>query len=134
MEIKLTDNNNNPLYNKTIKAILNGKEYVLTTDKKGIVKLPLDLNIGTYTAKISFVDEEYRNQNKNVKINVLKNKTSIKATNLVKYYKNSTKLSVKLLDNNKKALKSKTVKIKIAGKTYSKKTNGKGIAIFSITK
>ena len=132
LEIKLTDNNNNPLYNKTVKILLNGKEYNLATNNNGIVKVPLDLNIGTYTAKISFDDEEYRNQNKNVKITVLKNKTSIKASNLVKYYKNSTKLSVKLLDNNKKPLKSKTVKIRIAGKTYSKTTNSKGIATFAI--
>ncbi|MBO7443554.1 MAG: Ig-like domain repeat protein, partial [Methanobrevibacter sp.] len=132
LEIKLTDNDNNPLYNKTVKILLNGKEYNLATNNNGIVKVPLDLNIGTYTAKISFDDEEYRNQNKNVKITVLKNKTSIKASNLVKYYKNSTKLSVKLLDNNKKPLKSKTVKIRIAGKTYSKTTNSKGIATFAI--
>ena len=132
LEIKLTDGNNNPLYNKAIKVLLNGKEYNLTTNSNGIVKVPIDLNPGTYTAKIIFEDDEYRNQNRNVKVTVLKNKTSIKASNLVKYYKNGTSLSIKLLDNNKKALKSKTVQIKIAGKTYSKTTNSKGIATFAI--
>ena len=132
LEIELTDDENNGISNKTIKVLLNGKEYNLTTNGNGIVKVPLDLNPGTYTAKISFVDDEYRNQNKSVKISVLKNKTSITASNLVKYYKNGTSLSIKLLDNNKKPLKSKTVKITIAGKTYSKTTNSKGIATLAI--
>ena len=132
LEVKLTDENDNPLYNKTIKFTLSGKEYTRSTDNNGIAKLAINLSPGNYTVQVSFVDKEYRNQNKNVKITVLKNKTSISASNLVKYYKNSTKLSVKLLDNNKKPITSKTVKIKIAGKTYSKKTNSKGIATLAI--
>lgn len=132
LEVKLTDKNNNSLYNKTIKVMLNGKEYVFTSNENGIVKVPLDLNPGTYTAKIIFADDEYRNQNKTVKITVLKNKTSISASKLIKYYGNGTGLSVKLLDNNKNPIRNKTVKITINGKTYSRTTNSKGIATLAI--
>ncbi len=132
LEINLTDGNNNPLINKTVSISTNGKVYNKTTDENGIAKLNIDFSAGTYDAVVSFSDEVYKNQNKTVEIIVLKNKTSIQAQNLVKYYKNGTKLSVKLLDNNKKALKSKTVKIKIGSNVYSATTNSKGIAQFAI--
>ena len=132
LNIKLTDANNSPLANKDITISIGGKSQVKKTDSSGMVKLAINLSPGTYNAVISFVDENYRNQKKTVKITVLKYKTAINAKNLVKYYKNGTKLTVKLLDNNKKALKSKVIKIKISGKRISAKTNGKGIAKFSI--
>lgn len=132
LQIKLTDINNVPLANKKINIAISGKNYEKTTNSEGIVKFAINLIPGTYNAEISFVDDDYRNAYKTVKVSILKNKTSISAKNLVKYYKNGTKLSVKLLDNHKKALKSKVIKIKIAGKTISKKTNSKGIATFAI--
>ena len=132
LDIKLTDANNSPLINKTAIISISGKSYKKTTDSKGIAKVDIDISPGSYDAKISFVDDDYRNQNKNIKVNILKNKTAIIAKNLVKYYKNGTKLSVTLLDNNKKAMASKKVKLTIAGKTYYKTTNSKGIATFAI--
>ncbi len=132
LEVKLTDNDNNPLYNKTIKIEISGKTYTKTTNAEGIAKLAINLKAGNYSAKISFVDRDYKNQEKTVKVTVLKNKTSINASNLVKYYKNATNLNVKLLDNNNNPLKSENIKIKISGKTYTKTTNAQGIAKLAI--
>ena len=132
LKIRLTDENNKPLANKTINIQISCKNYNKITDSKGEVNLDIKLSPGTYKAVINFVDDDYRNQKKTIKIAVLKDKTSITAKNLIKYYKNSTKLSIKLVDNNKKALKSKIIKIRIGGKTLSAKTNSKGIAKFSI--
>ena len=132
LSIKLTDANNSPLANKKISISLDGKTYEKLTDSSGNAKLNINLLPGTYKALITFIDGDYRNQEKTIKITVLKIKTSFVAKNLVKYYKNATKLTVKLQDSNKKAMKSKTVKIKIAGKTISAKTNSKGIATFKI--
>ena len=132
LKIKLTDENNKPLANKTIKIQISGQNYNKVTDSKGEINLDVKLRPGTYNAIIDFIDEDYRNQKRSVKITVLKNKTSIIAKNLIKYYKNGTKLSIRLLDNKKKALKSKIIKIKIGKKTLSAKTNSKGIAKFAI--
>lgn len=133
LKFKLLDEDSHALENKTVNITIAGVEYEKTTDENGSIVLDIDLKAGDYNAIVKYAgDDLYRSLNKNIKIHVLKNKTSIVASNLVKYYKNGTSLSVKLLDNNKKALKNKTVKIKIAGKTYSKTTNSKGIATFAI--
>ena len=66
------------------------------------------------------------------KASTAKLKTTIVAKDLIKYYKNYTKLTVKLADSNKKTVASRKVKINIGGKNYYKTTNSKGIAIFSI--
>ena len=132
LSIKLTDGNKNPLANKEISVTISGKEYKIKTNSNGIAKLAINLYPGTYEADINFVDSDFRNQKKTIKITVLKNKTSIIAKDLIKYYKKGKKLTVKLLDSNNKALKSKVIKLKINGKTYSAKTNSKGIATFAI--
>ena len=132
LSIKLTDGNKNPLANKEISITISGKEYKIKTNSNGIAKLAINLYPGTYDAAINFVDSDFRNQKKTIKITILKNKTSIIAKDLIKYYKKGKKLTVKLLDSNNKALKSKVIKLKINGKTYSAKTNSKGIATFAI--
>lgn len=134
LEVQLKDGNNSALSNKTITISINNKSYNLISDSYGKVKLNIsDLSPGSYNAMISFAgDDEHKNASKTVKVSVLKLKTSIDASNLVKYYRNGTKLIVKLLDKDKKALKSKKVQIKIAGKTYEKTTDSKGIARFAI--
>ncbi|MBR5504100.1 MAG: hypothetical protein IKV87_06640 [Methanobrevibacter sp.] len=133
LEVLLTDGNDNPLPDKKIVLELLGKEYTKTTDENGKVKLNINLKGGNYTVNVNFKDEAYSSQNAIVNVIVLKNKTNIVAKNLVKYYKNSTQLSVKLVDkNNNKALASKKVKLTIDGKTYTQTTNSKGIAKFTI--
>ena len=132
LQIKLTDIDNVPLANKKINIKISDKNYERLTDSNGIIELSINLLPGAYKADISFVDDDYRNAYKSVKINILKNKTSIIAKNLVKYYKNGTQLSVKLQDNNKKALASKKIKLTIGGKNYLKTTNKNGIVNFAI--
>ena len=132
LEVKLTDANGKGLFNKTVKLTILAKTYSAKTDKNGIAKFSINSNPGAYNARISFVDDDYKSQSKYITVKVLKIKTSISAKNLVKYYKTKKKLSIKLLDNNKKPLASKKIKLNIAGKTYYSKTNSKGIASFAI--
>ena len=132
LEVKLTDENNEGIPEKTIDLIISGKTYSAKTNQTGIAKFVIGLNPGIYNAKISFIDLDYKNKEKTIQITVLKNKTSIVAKNLVKYYKNGTQLSVKLQDNNKKALASKKIRLTIGGKNYYKTTNKNGIANFAI--
>lgn len=134
LEVKVTDNNGNGLFNKTVNLTILGKTYSEKTDKYGIAKFSINFNPGIYNAKISFTDDDYRNQNKDISVKILKIKTSLSGKNLVKYYKAKKKLTIKLLDNNKKPLASKKIKLTIAGKNYYSTTNSRGIATFAINK
>ena len=132
LEVTLTDSNNEGIFNKTVNMTIFGKTYTRTTDENGHANFTINTNPGSYEAKIIFIDNDYKNAEKTVQITVLKNKTSIIAQDLVKYYKNGTQLSVKLEDVNKKALKSRKVIINITGKDYIKTTNKNGIAVLNI--
>ena len=132
LEVKLTDEGNLGICNKTVNLIISGKTYSAQTNIDGIAKFVIGLYPGTYNVKVSFIDTDYKNKEKSVKITVLKNNISIVAKNLIKYYKNGTQLSVKLQDNNKKALASKKIKLTIKGKNYYRTTNKNGIATFTI--
>lgn len=132
LEVKLTEADDNGIFNKTVNLTISGKTYSARTNQSGIAIFSSDVYPGTYNAKVSFIDEDYKNQNKDINVNILKNNTSISAKNLVKFYKDSNKLTVKLLDNNKKPLASKNIKLIIAGKSYYSKTNSNGIATFAI--
>jgi hypothetical protein len=131
-EVTLTDSNNEGIFNKTVNMIIFGKTYTRTTDENGHATFTINANPGSYEAKIMFIDNDYKNAEKTVQISVLKNKTSIIAQDLVKYYKNGTQLSIKLEDVNKKALESRKVIINIAGKDYVRTTNKNGIAVLNI--
>ncbi len=132
LEVKLTDSNNEGICNKTVNMIIFGKTYTRTTDENGHATFTINANPGSYEAKIMFIDNDYKNAEKTVQISVLKNKTSIIAQDLVKYYKNGTQLSIKLEDVNKKALESRKVIINITGKDYVRTTNKNGIAVLNI--
>ena len=132
LEVELTDIDGNGLFNKTVNLTITGKTYSAKTDQYGIAKFTINSYPGTYSAKISFVDDDYRDQNKDINVNILKNETSIIAKDLVKYYKDSNKLTITLLDNNKKPLGSEKIRLTIEGKNYYNTTNSKGIATFAI--
>ena len=132
LEVKLTDADDNGLFNKTVNLTISGKTYSARTNQSGIANFAIDSYPGTYNAEISFIDEDYKNQIKDINVNILKNNTSIFAKDLVKFYNDGKKLTVKLIDNNKKPLASKKVKLTITGKNYYCTTNSNGIATFAI--
>ncbi|WP_407414948.1 peptidoglycan-binding protein, partial [Methanobrevibacter sp.] len=134
LEVKITDGNGNGLSNKTINLTISGRTYSEKTDQYGTARFSINSNPGTYSAKISFADDDYRNQNKDITVKIQKIKTSLSANNLVKYYKDSKKLTIKFLDNNKKPVASKKIKLTIAGENYYSTTNSKGIVTFAINK
>ena len=52
--IKLTDENQNPLVNQNIQFKINGKTYSRTTDEKGNAKVQIRLTPGTYTVNTEY--------------------------------------------------------------------------------
>ena len=134
--VSLTDDKGNPLANKLVQIGFNGVIYNRTTDDKGACRLQINLpGEGFYTFAISFLgDDEYEASFAVAKVTVKKQKPVISCTNY--YYKasaKSKKISISLKSASRKALKNKTVKLVLNGKTYSGKTNSKGVVTINVS-
>ena len=119
----------------TIK-LSNGKSYTKTTNKSGQVKLGIsNLVPKTYTATITFAgNSNYAKYTKSVKVTV--KKATPKLTAKAKTFKvkvKTKKYAVTLKTNKGKVMKSTKLTLKVNGKTFSAKTNSKGVATFKIT-
>lgn len=120
--------------NKKVTFTVNGKSYTATTNSKGVATVKISLNKkGKYTYKAKFAgDGTYKAVTKSATLTI---KPLASSLTLKKYtYKKSSK-SKKLkatLKSGTKVLKNKKVSFKVNGKTYSAKTNSKGIATVTI--
>ena len=137
ISVTLKDQNKKLLSNKKISFTIGKTVYTAYTDSKGIAKVKINLAAAkTYTCIVKFSgDKTYSASGKTVKI-VVKKTTPI-LTAKSKSFKSSlkTKLySITLKDNQKKAMRNTKVSLKVNGKTYTAKTNAKGLATFKITK
>lgn len=116
--------------NAKIKIQIDGKTYTKTTNNKGQVSLNLNLKSGKYTV-LSTCDGNSEFEGASAKSTVTI-KSTIKANDFSKYYKNSASYSSTFYDKKGKALKSTSVKYKLNGKTYSVKTSTKGVGKLAI--
>lgn len=133
---KLLNSKNQPISGERISFKVNGKTFTATTDKNGIAKIKLSLSSKkTYPIIIEYRGSDDYNSSKITSSVVVKTgskKSKVKASNMkVKRNKKKT-FSFKLLAGNGKALKSQKVIVKLNGKTYNVKTNGKGIAKITV--
>lgn len=120
----------------TLEVDLNGKK-TITIDSNGEVSLPLNrLTPKTYTVKIVFNGNSYFKEDINV-LKVTIKKATPKITAKAKTFKKSVKTkkyTITLKNNLNKVMKNTKVTIKVNKKTYTAKTNSKGVATFKITK
>lgn len=122
-DVVLTQNDT-PIQNATVSLSVNGVKYTQSTDSDGKVSIPLNLNEGNYVISASY--------GKTVTKDSVKVVSPIKASDLTKTYKNTKKYSATFLDSEGNPLKSTNVKFILNGKTYTKKTNSKGVASLDV--
>lgn len=127
----IDSNTNSTLKNKTVNLIINNVVYNATTDSNGVASVNLNLKPGTYTA-VAFFEGDDTHQTINLTSSV-KVTSTIKASNLSKYYKGSTKYTASFFDSYGNVLANTNVTITVNGKSYTKKTNDKGVASLSIS-
>lgn len=138
----LKDIDGNPIANKNVQIIINNMIYNVTTDKNGKAGLRINLaNANKYLCIVTFQEDNNYNTAtmKYSKVILNKKMTILKATNQVFKIKTKNKKvtvnlkTVKNPYNGKTYLKAgKKITLKIKGKTYTAKTNKKGIATFKI--
>lgn len=129
LQITLKDSNNQILSNKVVTVILDGKSKVLTTDDNGVAKVSVKYaSSGTHYVTVSFAgDDDYKSSIGSSKIVVSKKATTLKAPKITLKVKKAKKISITLKSGGK-AVSSKKITIKVNGKTFSAKTNSKGVA------
>ena len=116
---------NNTLANKTVAFTINKINHTAVTDENGVSSVNLNLNPGKYTATAYFAgDDGCEASSLTTTFKVL---PTVKASNLSKYYKGSKKYTATFFDSYGNALANRMVNITVNGKTYSKKTSGKGV-------
>lgn len=117
----------NPLANTTVTFNINGVFYNKTTDENGTAKLNIWLRPGKYIITIfNLVTGEQAGNNVTVLSKIVEN------YDLVKYYKNALKFSVKILDSQGYPVEGTIVTFNINGVFYYKETDSNGIASLAI--
>ena len=125
----------NAKFTGNVEVNIAAKNYnVKVVNGKGTINVS-NLNVGTYTAKATFKQTEtFNTSTKTTKFTVKKaNLNLIANPKTFRYFQIIKPHSVCLKDNKGKAMQGKTVLLKVNGKTYSAKTNNKGVATFKIT-
>ena len=128
--------NGTALANKTVNVIINGVVYNGTTGEDGIAKIAVKFaSAGTYYATVTFAgDDTYKSSITTSKVVVSKKATKITAPKKSFKAKVKTKKVKITLKSGSTVLKSKKITLKVNGKTYTAKTNSKGVATIKVTK
>lgn len=135
LSAKLVDSKGKAISNQKVTFKFNGKTYTGKTNANGIVKVKVDLTSKkTYSVTICYAgSDDYKASKTTTKIVVKTGSKKSKITaSAVKVKKNVKKTFKLKLTGAGKALKSQKVIVKLNGKSYTLKTNSKGIAKLSI--
>lgn len=125
-KVILKDTNSNAtLAGKQVNFVINNIEFNATTDDNGVASVNLNLNPGKYSITSFFKGDTIFESADNLTtdINVL---STIKASDIVKYYKAGTTYTATFYDSHGNFLINTLVNINVNGKSYNKRTNSKG--------
>lgn len=121
------DTNGKALKNANVQFNINGVFYNRNTDENGVAKLNINLEAKTYiiTSTNTATGEHISNR-------IVVKPVLVENKDLVKYYKNDSKYSIKVLDGNGNALKNAQVTFNINGVLYTRNTDANGTTRLSI--
>jgi hypothetical protein len=129
-EVALKDKDGKALSNQKVTLKVKSKTYSAYTNAKGIAYIKTaSLAVGTYAVSLSYAgNSNYSSSSLSKKVRVL---SSISASDLTKYCGHSSAYKATFWKGTS-ALKNAKVTFKINGKSYTKTTNGKGVATLNI--
>ncbi|MDO5842444.1 MAG: right-handed parallel beta-helix repeat-containing protein [Methanobrevibacter ruminantium] len=132
--ITLKDSAGHALVGERVTFYFNGKTTTVKTDENGKAKLSINVATkGNYQIAVSYLGNDKNNAvvaAKNIKVNVQATKATFKKATLKVKKAKSVKFTLK--DSKGKAIKGKKITIKVNGKTFSAKTNAKGVATIKV--
>lgn len=133
LEITLKNAMEGVLVNKTVSVIIDGVTKTAITDANGVARLPVSYaSAGTHYATVSFIgDDDYGASIGTGKITINQKATALTAAKATLKVKKAKKIKVTLKSAGK-AVANKKVTIKVNGKTFSAKTNAKGVATIKV--
>ena len=124
--VTLKDSNGNGVSNQSVNIIIGNASYNKTTNSNGIVNINITQNPGSYQTTINYNgNDNYTSSNTSATINILK---TIQSSDLKIYYKSATKYSATFLNSQGNVLANTYVQLTLNGKSYTVKTNAKGVA------
>lgn len=125
-KVTLMDSNATaPITGKPVIFTINNANHSIITDNDGLASIKLDLTPGQYTIDAFFTgDSQHEESRLTATVNVL---STVRASDITKYYKGSAQYTATLWDSQGKALANRNVAIILNGKTYTKKTNNNGV-------
>ncbi|MCC7553496.1 MAG: transglutaminase [Methanobacteriaceae archaeon] len=128
------DNNGNPIVDLPVYFQLNNNKYYVSTDKKGVASLLLDLPVGEYSINYGFDgDSGYSSVKGENIIKIINSTSSLTGNNMEMVYDDGSHFNVKLLDLNGNPLINKTISFVINNVIYNRNTNQSGIASILIS-
>ncbi|WP_297982580.1 right-handed parallel beta-helix repeat-containing protein [uncultured Methanobrevibacter sp.] len=131
---QLTDEEGNPLVEKELKIGFNGHVYNATTDENGQAKTQINLVAGGYTFAVCFLgDDEFEPSFEAAKVTVVKQTGSLTAPTKSFKASASKTLTTTFKDDKGNLVANKKVTFTVNGKTYTAKTNAKGVASVKVT-
>ena len=122
-----------PLAGQTVKLTVNGDTYKKTTDSKGIVYLPINLDNGKYTVAYSVAgNSKISAKSGSTPISVVERApTSVQWKTATSFYEGTYSCQVLALDSNNQPIAGQTVKLTVNSVTYTAKTASNGYATFN---
>lgn len=129
--VKFLKNNGKPLTNQYVKFKISGKTYKVKTNSNGQATLSLkNFKKGTYNV-VSYNKDGLSKTNK---ITIYKIATTklVASSSFYTFVANETRDIKVTFSNSIDDISGKTIKITVNGKTYSKKTDSKGVATFNL--
>ena len=129
LQITLKDSDNNPVPNKTLTVIIDGESRTVSTNDKGLAEVSVKYaSSANHYVTVAFAgDDGYKSSIKSGRIVVSKKSSALTAPKATLKVKKAKKISITLKSNGK-AISNKKITIKVNGKTFSAKTNSKGVA------